>query len=290
VLKTKSPRSSAKSALPRVGVPWRTEKQERARDMRRNRDYLDAVRQAGGEPVQISLLLSPARLAQVAKTLDAVVLPGSPADIEPKRYGARPHAKASKPDANREKTDFALLKHALPAGKPVLAICYGIQSFNVYCGGSLYQDIPSDLPRALVHSTNSDRRDATHEVRITGGSLATLAKSPEIKVNSVHHQSVKRPGEGLCVTAQSPDGVIEAVEWTRGPGWALGVQWHPERTPEDPLAQKLFRRLVTEAAIARNGKSKPKGPARTGEPSPKRRTTRATTKAIHRGSKSGRRK
>jgi putative glutamine amidotransferase len=300
VLVSPSTRSS-QLALPRVGVPWRTERQERARDLRYNRDYLEAVRKAGSEPVQVSLLLSPAKLAQLANTLDAIVLPGSPADIDPKLYGARPHARAARPDSKREQTDFALLKHALAAGKPVLAICYGIQSLNVYLGGSLVQDTPSQVRRPLIH--DGDRNGAMHDVRVTGGSLAVLARRPIIQVNSMHHQSIRRPGRGLRVTAKAPDGVIEAVEWTHGPGWALGVQWHPERMPKDPLAQKLFRRLVFEAVIARNSMKSPvpaRQPARRTKPArrggtakagaPKRRATRPAKKAIHRKSKPRRRK
>jgi putative glutamine amidotransferase len=119
-----------------------------------------------------------------------------------------------------------------------------------------------------------------HEVHITRGHLAMLAGKTTVKVNSVHHQSVRRPGIGLRITAKSPDGVIEAVEWTQGPGWALGVQWHPERTPDDPLARQLFRRLVFEAAIARIARQNP----------PKRHTTRATGNRLNKKSKSGRSK
>ena len=245
-----SPRPSRKASRPRVGVPWRTVKQERAHDLRYNRDYLRAVRAAGGQPVQVSLLSSPAKLQQLAKTLDAIVLPGSSADVNPKRYRAKRHTKAAKPDVQREYTDFALLKHALPAGKPVLAICYGIQSLNVHLGGSLIQDIPSELRRPLIHSHSDHHADATHQVRIQGGRLAELAGRARVTVNSLHHQSVRRPGRGLRVTARAPDGVIEAVEWTRGPGWVIGVQWHPERMPDDALAKKLFRRLVSEARAA----------------------------------------
>jgi putative glutamine amidotransferase len=283
-------------ALPRIGIPWRTEKQERARDLRYNQDYLDSVRRAGGEPVQISLLLPAEKLAQIAKTLDAFVLPGSPADIDPKLYGAPAHAKTTPPDHKRQQTDFALLDHALATGKPVLATCYGIQSLNVYLGGSLHQDIPSQRRGALMHTGKFDPRDATHEVRLTGGRLATLAGKPVVQVNSTHHQSIQRPGEGLRVTAKAPDGVIEAVEWTRGPGWVIGVQWHPERMPKDPLAQKLFRRLVFEAVIARNArKSAPAvRPARRRKPAPaakpKRRATRTAKKAIHKKRKPSRRK
>jgi len=244
------PRSARLAGRPRVGVPWRTVKQERARDLRLNRDYLRAVRAAGGRPVQVSLLSSPAKLRQLARTLDAIVLPGSPADVNPKRYRARVHTRAAKPDVRRENTDFALLKHALPAGKPVLAICYGVQSLNVHLGGSLIQDIPSELRRPLIHSASDHHADATHQVRIQGGRLAQIAGRAKITVNSLHHQSVRRPGRGLRVTARAPDGVIEAVEWTRGPGWVIGVQWHPERMPDNPLAKKLFRRLVSEARSA----------------------------------------
>jgi putative glutamine amidotransferase len=279
--KAKSSRSSAAPARPRIGVPWRTARQERRRDMRYNQLYLDAIRAAGGEPVQISLLQPAAKLARMAKTFDGFVLPGSPADITPSLFGARPHAKAAKPDLAREKTDFALLSHALPAGKPVLAICYGIQSLNVFCGGSLVQDIPSELPHALTHSSRSDKTDAAHEIRIIEGELARLAGSTSVSVNSVHHQSIERPGEGLRIAAQAPDGVIEAIEWTAGPGWALGVQWHPERTPEDPLARKIFRRLVDKASAARGASISGAKPAA----AKGRKATRPAVKAIHRSSR-----
>lgn len=244
------PSKFAKSSRPRVGVPWRTVKQERRRDLRYNQDYLRAVREAGGEPVQISLQSSPGELEQIARTLDAFVLPGSPADVNPRKFGDEPHEKYGKADVRREATDSALLRHALPAGKPVLAICYGIQSLNVHLGGSLVQDIPSELRRALIHSSRDHARDATHQVKLTGGGLAELAGGSQATVNSLHHQSVGRLGRGLRVIARAPDGVIEALEWTAGPGWALGVQWHPERMSDDAFARNIFRRLISEAAEA----------------------------------------
>ncbi len=224
-------------------------RQERRKDMRYNRDYIEAVRKAGGEPVQISLTLAPHELESVAKSLDAFVLPGSPADIDPRKFRARPHPKTGWADRLRERTDSTLLRHALPAGKPVLAICYGTQSLNVHLGGSLIQDIPSQVRFALVHSS-PDHEDAMHPVNIRSGSLAELSPERLVRVNSLHHQAVQRPGRGLRVTAHAPDGTIEAVEWVAGPGWALGVQWHPERMPGDKLAQKIFKRLVEEAKAA----------------------------------------
>jgi putative glutamine amidotransferase len=260
--------ASARSDGPVIGVPWRTLRQETRRDLRLNRDYLEAVRAAGGNPVQISLQMPPGELARLAHTLDAIVLPGSPADVSPKYFRATPHPRAAKPDIKRENTDFALLRHALPAGKPVLAICYGTQLLNVHLGGSLFQDIPSELRRPLVHSSK-DHSDAMHAVRITGGYLAELAGLGKFTVNSLHHQSVQRLGRGLRATARAADGVIEAVEWTRGPGWVVGVQWHPERMPRDPLAKKLFKRLVSEAARAAASRRPP-------------RATRTSSKRLHR--------
>ena len=250
MLKQSSRSERKPSRKPRVGVPWRTVKQERRRDLRYNQDYLRAVREAGGEPVQISLQSSPGELEQIARSLDAFVLPGSPADVNPRKFGEPPHEKCGKADVRREATDSALLRHALPAGKPVLAICYGIQSMNVHLGGSLIQDIPSELRRSLVHSSPVDSRDATHQVNLTGSGLTELAGGPRATVNSVHHQSVGRLGRGLRVVARAPDAVVEAIEWTAGPGWALGVQWHPERTPDDLFAKNIFRRLVSKAAEA----------------------------------------
>jgi putative glutamine amidotransferase len=288
---SKSARKS--SHRPRIGIPWRTVKQERRRDLRYNRDYIEAVRKAGGEPVQVSLQSSPGEIEHIARTLDAFVLPGSPADVNPKKFGDEPHPESGKADLLREKTDSALLRHALPAGKPVLAICYGIQSLNVHLGGSLIQDIPSQLRRTLRHSSPVDAKDATHSVSLTGGDLAELAGDSQATVNSVHHQSVGRLGRGLRVIARAPDGVVEAVEWTAGPGWALGVQWHPERTPEDRFAKNIFRRLVSEAAkppaagstAAADKKRAAKAPAARGTAKPATRRARVQAKATRRAKK-----
>ena len=139
----------------------------------------------------------------------------------------------------------------------MLAICFGIQSLNVHLGGSLVQDIPSELHSEIAHTIAQPREggpDARHQVRIEGGRLAELAGKSNVDVNSSHHQSILKPGRGLQVTARAPDGVIEAVERTDGPQWIVGVQWHPERMPGDPLAEALFRRLVEEARAWGSGR------------------------------------
>lgn len=231
---------------PRIGVPWRTSVEEAQGRQETSKEYLRAVRQAGGEPVQISLALAPADLDRVAESLDGFVLPGSPADIEPRRFGKSRHPKESIADKRREHTDDQLLDHALETGKPVLAICYGAQLLNVHQHGSMVQDIPSELPRAGDHDGGAGREESLHRVLIHGGRLAELAGGATARVNSSHHQSVRTAGRGLRVAARAPDGVIEAVEWG-GPEWVVGVQWHPERMPGDAFAEALFGRLVKEA-------------------------------------------
>ncbi len=240
------------SSRPRVGVPYRTRNEEVTGLSAKLDNYLDAVRQAGAEPVPISLLLSPDELQKLAQTLDGVVLSGSPADVDPARFGAARRPECADPDPDRERTDFALLEHAFAEHKPVLAICFGIQSLNVFLGGTLVQDIPSEIRTQIEHEWEREKgaREPFHAARIELESqLAQLAGADEARVNSSHHQSIKEPGQGLRIAARAPDGVIEAVEWTGDSNWVTGVQWHPERmAATDALAQTLFRSLVSAAA------------------------------------------
>jgi putative glutamine amidotransferase len=234
---------------PRVGIPYRTRKEELASDRSRYDLYLNAVRAAGGEPVEISLGLAPADLAGLTPTLDAIILPGSPSDVDPARYGAPRHPKSAEADSDRERTDFALLEHALREQKPVLAICYGIQSLNVFLGGSLIQDIPSEVTTDIQHewvAREQGSPEPFHSARIEPGSrLSNWVQAATVRVNSSHHQSILRLGSGLVVTAVAPDGVVEAVEGTGDSNQVIGVQWHPERMIEtDKLARALFENLV----------------------------------------------
>ena len=243
--------TSQTDARPRVGVPWRTAAEESANKRERIENYLRAVREAGGEPVVVSLKLPPSQLEQVAESLDAVVLTGSPADVEPQRFGSARHPAANATDPDRERTDDALLDHALAASKPVLAICYGAQLLNVHFGGTLLQDIPSEVKTTIDHDQDEDGNDGLHGARIEGGHLAEIAEqlgeTNEVQINSSHHQAILQPGRGLRVTARASDGVVEAVEWESDKNWVVGVQWHPERMRSDALAEALFRRLVFEA-------------------------------------------
>ncbi len=238
---------------PRVGIPWRTTAEERQKNREKLAYYFRAVCRAGEEPLEVSLEQSREELERQLKELDAFVLPGSPADVDPGRYGAARHLKTKTLDANRDATDEAILEHALGASKPVLAICYGCQVLNVHLKGTLVQDIPAERPGSLRHG-NTDlpagaaKGDAVHPASFAPNSrLASLNQGTEAQINSSHHQAIDRPGESLCVTAQAPDGTIEGVEWTGNANWVVGVQWHPERMPGDALAERLFADFVRAA-------------------------------------------
>jgi putative glutamine amidotransferase len=246
---------------PRVGVPWRTASEQGANRRAKMANYLRAVERAGGEAVLLSLASASEDLKRQAENLDAFVLTGSPADVNPAHFHAKRHPATADADALRERTDFTLLEHALGTGKPVLAICYGIQSLNVFFGGSLVQDIPTELGSKICHSPEKDefpggkeQADPRHGAQFDPGRVLTLSGAAQAEVNSSHHQSVLDPGCGLRITAHAPDGVIEAVEWTGDSNWIVGVQWHPERMPEDALAQALFRDLLSAARQAQAAK------------------------------------
>ena len=244
--------------MPRIGVPYRTRKEEVASGTNKIEKYLEAVREVGGQPVPISLAASLGSLARLASSLDGVVLAGSPADVEPSRYGASRHAKCAEADDDRERIDFALLEACFAGQKPVLAICYGIQSLNVFLSGTLIQDVPTEIGARVVHSDDNEAdSDTVHGIAIEAGSqISKMVGSRETMVNSSHHQAVLVPGNGLRITARAPDGVIEAVERMGDENWVVGVQWHPERMMEsDPLGRALFGSLVKEAA-ARKARAK----------------------------------
>ncbi|HYL84543.1 MAG TPA: gamma-glutamyl-gamma-aminobutyrate hydrolase family protein [Candidatus Angelobacter sp.] len=241
---------------PRVGIPWRTTEEQRLGKRDKLDYYFQAVRKAGAEPQEVSLEQSPEQLSGQLEQLDAFVLPGSPADVDPKRYGAPRHPKTKTLDPNRDTTDAAILAHAFRDAKPVLAICYGCQMLNVYLKGSLIQDIPDvrpDRPQAVPHGTTdlaagAHQGDQSHGAVLTAGSLlASLAGSSAAQINSSHHQAIDRPGEKLRITAHAPDGTVEGVEWTGDANWVVGVQWHPERMPDDAFAQRLFEEFVAAA-------------------------------------------
>lgn len=242
---------------PRVGIPWRTSEEERQANVEKLNYYFEAVRRAGGEPVHLSLTLTNGELQEQAASLDGFVLPGSPTDVDPVRYSQPRHSKTKTLDANRDCTDSALLDHALAAHKPVLAICYGCQILNVHQGGTLVQDIPVEKPGADAHGKTDlaagvTAKDLEHDATLSVDSrLQKLAGSTRVHINSSHHQSIDTPGKNLEVTARGTDGIVEGVELRSPEDWVIGVQWHPERMPDDKFAQELFADFVEAARKAK---------------------------------------
>jgi putative glutamine amidotransferase len=238
---------------PKVGIPWRTTQEERDGSRQKLDYYFQAVRNAGGEPFEISLRQPSASLQEQLGDLGGFVLPGSPADVDPARYGAVKHQKTNELDESRDNTDVAILDHAFDAGKPVLAICYGCQLLNVYLQGTLIQDIRSERPGSGAHGSTdlppgAIKGDIEHAATfITGSRLETLNGADTGTINSSHHQAIDRPGKNLRVTVQAADGTIEGIEWNGDSNWVVGVQWHPERMVGDPFAEKLFEDFVSAA-------------------------------------------
>jgi len=254
-----SPRST-QSHPPRIGIPWRTTEEQRQGERKKLNYYFESVRRAGAEPVDVALDQSAGAMALQLDDLDGFIIPGSPADVDPARYGAPTHPKTAPFDANREQTDGLILDHSFKTGKPVLAICFGCQFLNVHQQGTLIQDLKSEHPNALPHGETdlppgAKKGDLEHPATFESGSLlAKLNGASTGTINSSHHQAIDKPGKNLAVSAHAPDGTIEAVEWKGGPGWVVGVQWHPERMPDDALARKLFSEFVAAAERARNAR------------------------------------
>ena len=213
------------------------------------RHYSEAVEGAGGLPVHLPLIPNADYIGSVMAGIDGLLLPGSDSDVDPVRYGHEPHPKLGHCVPEKDETDLLTLAEAERQGMPVFAICFGIQSLNVFRGGTLIQDIPSQVPDAIKHEQGAPRDRHSHRVRILEGSLlGQLAGSDRAPVNSHHHQAIETLGGGLVATAWAADGLVEAVEDPRSDRFVLGVQWHPELAWErDPLSQALFNRFIDEA-------------------------------------------
>jgi putative glutamine amidotransferase len=241
----------------RIGIPWRMMREQREGNRKKLDYYFASVRKAGADPYDVKLDQDPAQLLTQLGDLDGFVLPGSPADVDPARYATAKHPKTNEIDENRDRTDFAILDHAFETGKPVLAICFGCQSLNVYRKGTLIQDLPAERPGSIAHGqtdlpSGTSKGDLEHSVSFSDGSLlARLNGATAGKINSSHHQAIDEPGRDLRVSARATDGIIEGVEWTGNSNWVVGVQWHPERMPEDALSQKLFAEFVAAVRGAR---------------------------------------
>ena len=214
-----------------------------------NSSYIRAVQNAGGIPVLLPPPLVGEARDELWHRLHGLLLTGG-ADIDPARFGELPHATVYDVSESRDDLEFTVVDSALGAGMPVFAICRGIQVLNVALGGTLIQDVPSEIGPQITHSQAEPRHEATHRVTVSGETkLAEVLGAHDLSVNSFHHQAIKKLGRGLRDVAWADDGVIEAVEMPDARSLVLGVQWHPEDLVDhDPPAAKLFRALVVAAA------------------------------------------
>jgi putative glutamine amidotransferase len=214
--------------------------------------YVRALTEAGALPWLIPLLSDDeATLRAICDRLDGVFLTGG-VDVDPSLYGEERHALCDRGDPARDATEMALVRWAAAEDKPLLGICRGIQAINVACGGSLYQHVAEQHPAAIKHdwfSAAGHARDyLAHEVHLRPGSrLARVLGAGPLRVNSMHHQAIRRLAPGLVVAATAPDGLIEAVERPAN-RYFVGVQWHPEElTCTQPAMRRLFADFIDAA-------------------------------------------
>jgi putative glutamine amidotransferase len=233
---------------PLIGITTRLDLTQQTFYLRRY--YAEAVAAAGGDPVQIPLITEETYLQSLAARCDGILFSGSNSDLDPKHYNEEPHLHLGNVCEERDQTDLLLLRFAEAQKIPVLAICFGAQSLAVSRGGTLFQDLPSQLPDVLKHDQGEPYTRPSHRITIEVDSLlGQIAGGITARVNSSHHQAIKEPGENLRITATTRDGVIECVEDTRADRFVLGVQWHPEYGwDKDELSQAIFKRFVAEAA------------------------------------------
>jgi len=203
--------------------------------------YADAVLAAGGLPIALPYSEDESAAKEAVRLCGGIVITGGAFDIPPELYGAKSHARLGPLKRGRTQYEHRVLREALAADIPVLAICGGMQLLAVELGGTLYQDIGGEVPGALDHEQKNDPRQPGHSAKVVPGSdLEDILSAKEVQVNSTHHQAVKDPGRAR-VSAVAPDQIVEAIEL---PGkFAIGVQWHPELLAA-PEHLALYRALV----------------------------------------------
>ncbi len=226
---------------PRIAIPTPTSHDD-AYNARCWPQYAAAIEAEGGKPLRIGLDAQPEQTARLVATCQAILLPGSPADVNPQKYGQEPAPQTAKPDLQREATDELLLQDAFNLRKPLLGVCFGLQIMNVWRGGTLTQHLQTGQP----HARKDKEGPLSHEISLTPRAAMLRGFYPDsspVQVNSSHHQAVCVAGDDLAVAAIAlRDGVVEALEGASpDQHFVLGVQWHPERIyAEDEPSKAIF--------------------------------------------------
>lgn len=227
---------------PIIGINANLVNEDRYKCARVHIDYCRAVSRAKGIPVILPAMLDINQIKSVLKKIDGLILSGGDDDINPRIYGEKsiPQTKIIHP--GKQLFDITLTRLAIKGNIPILAICYGIQLLNIACGGTLVQNIRTQLKKVLPHK----RRH--HQVYLAEGSrLREIIGAGKITTNSAHHQALKEAGKRLTINARSEDSLIEGVEMNNKHHFVVGVQWHPERLIHQKPHLNLFRALIKEA-------------------------------------------
>jgi len=218
--------------------------------------YLQAIQDAGGVPLVLPLVVNRTEQEFLLQRLDGLLVTGSGSDLAPKLYGERQQYPFRNMSEDRAQLELGLSELAFRRGVPTLGICGGMQSMNVALGGTLIQDIPSQIKTTIQHRPKKSATKPAHHIHVQPKSLLRrILKQARVPVNSSHHQSVKAVPDVLRVTATASDGVIEAIESSEHTFW-LGVQWHPEFLyRQDPIQKRLFSALIRAASKYSNSSS-----------------------------------
>jgi putative glutamine amidotransferase len=211
------------------------------------RDYSEALEALGAIPYHISLIPNENYISEIVKNVDGILLPGSDTDVDPLKFGEEPRPHLKKIIPEKENTDLLILAEAEKLGKNVLGICFGMQVLNVARGGTLFQDIETDIENCVKHEQGRPLGRNSHSIEFEESSLLSrlITNKNEVRVNSHHHQAVGKLGENLKATAWAKDGVIECLEDKRDDRFVLGVQWHPELSwKTDSLSRNIFTEFI----------------------------------------------
>ena len=218
--------------------------------------YVKAVEMAGGIPLLVPLVVNDETADDIVSLCDGFLFTGGE-DIDPARYGETKKETCGEISFYRDELEFRFMERALASGKPIVAICRGIQLLNVALGGTLHQDIPTELESNIRHVQSEPKLAPSHKVKIIPDTpLYELLKVEYVQGNSFHHQAIKKLGRGLSVMALADDGVIEGV-YTDGEQYIRGYQWHPERLVEsDTDNLKIFVDLMDACKNKKQGAEK----------------------------------
>ncbi len=208
--------------------------------------YTAAIYAHGGIPMVLPLIAASDYLDHIWPLLDGLVLSGCHSDMDPKLYGEAPHPNLGPVTEERDRFDWLLLQRAHADRLPILGICRGFQSLNVFRGGTLLQDLPSQFSTPVDHDVDDPAKTFVHGVRLAPDTFLNAEREEAwFQVNSEHHQAVREPGKGLKPIAWAEDGIIEAVQGEDSDHYLLGLQWHPERTHDvDQLSQDIFKSFI----------------------------------------------